>query len=64
MAYRDPAVRRQRDRERFRRRTEERIGQGLCPRCGERPPEPERSVCDLCADCLTSAPMGQAEVFS
>ena len=50
MAYRDPAVRRQRDRERFRKRTAERVAQGLCPRCGDGPPAPERSVCDPCAD--------------
>ena len=35
MAYRDPAVRRARDRERFRKPSDERIAQGLCPRCGE-----------------------------
>ena len=35
MAYRDPAVRRARDRERFRKRYDERIAPGLCPRCGE-----------------------------
>ena len=50
MAYRDPAVRRQRDRERFRKRTAERVAQGLCPRCGDGPPAPERSVCDPCAE--------------
>ena len=50
MAYRDPAVRRQRDRARFRKRTAERIAQGLCPRCGDGPPAPERSVCDPCAE--------------
>ena len=50
MAYRDPAVRRQRDRERFRKRTAERVAQGLCPRCGKRPPAEERSLCDPCAE--------------
>ena len=49
MAYADPEVRKQRDRERFRRRTEERVAGGLCPRCGTEPPAPERSVCDGCA---------------
>ena len=34
MAYRDPAVGKARDRERFQRRTAERIARGLCPRCG------------------------------
>ncbi len=49
MAYADPEVRKQLDRERFRRRTEERIAAGLCPRCGVQPPAPERTVCDGCA---------------
>ena len=49
MAYKDPEVRRMRDRERFHRRTAERVAQGLCPRCGNGPPAPERSVCDPCA---------------
>ena len=49
MAYADPEVRKQRDRERFRRRTEDRIAAGLYPRCGEQPPAPERSVCEPCA---------------
>ncbi len=50
MAYADPEVRKQRDRERFRRRTEARIAAGLCPRCGVQPPAPERTVCDGCAE--------------
>ena len=50
MAYADPEVQRDRDRERFRKRTQERIAAGLCPRCGERPPAPERSMCEPCAD--------------
>ena len=50
MAYADPEVQRARDRERFRKRTRERIAAGLCPRCGERPPAPERSLCEPCAD--------------
>ena len=45
MAYRDPQVRRARNRERFHRRTAERIARGLCPKCGERPPEPDRRLC-------------------
>ena len=35
--------------ERFRKRTAERVAQGLCPRCGDGPPEPERSLCETCA---------------
>ena len=50
MAYADPEVRKQRDRERFRRRTEARIAAGLCPRCGVQPPAPERTVCGGCAE--------------
>ena len=45
MAYADPAVQRRKDRERFARRTAARIAAGLCPRCGDRPPAPWRSVC-------------------
>ena len=49
MAYRDPDQRKARDRERFRQRSEKRIARGQCPRCGDRPPEPERSLCGPCA---------------
>ena len=49
MAYKDPEEGRARDRERFRRRTAERIAQGLCPKCGKEPPEPERRLCAPCA---------------
>ena len=49
MAYKDPEEGRARDRERFRRRTAERIAQGLCPNCGKEPPEPERRLCAPCA---------------
>ena len=49
MAYKDIEVQRARDRERFRKRTAERIAAGLCPLCGDRPPAPERSACDPCA---------------
>ena len=49
MAYADPAVQRRKDRERFARRTAERIAAGQCPRCGQCPPSPERSVCEPCA---------------
>ena len=49
MAYRDLDVRRARDRERFHRRTAERIARGLCPKCGARPPEPDRGLCAPCS---------------
>ena len=55
MAYRDPAVGRARDRDRFQRRTAERIARGLCPRCGKRPLAPGRSVCEPCGEKLNSA---------
>ena len=50
MAYRDIEVQRRKDRERFARRTAERVAQGKCPRCGKRPPAEGRSVCDPCVD--------------
>ena len=50
MAYADPEVRKQRDRERAARRTAARIAAGQCPRCGARPPAPDRSVCGPCAE--------------
>lgn len=49
MPYRDPSVGRRNDRERYRRRVAERRAAGLCPRCGQRPPEPGRSKCAACA---------------
>ena len=50
MAYADPEVAKARDRERYGKRTAARIAAGLCPRCGRRPPAPERSVCAPCAE--------------
>ena len=49
MACKDPEKGRARDRERLRRRTAERVVQGLCPNCGKGPPEPERRLCAPCA---------------
>ncbi len=49
MTYRNLEEGRARDRERFRRRTAERIAHGLCPNCGKAPPEPERRLCAPCA---------------
>ena len=48
MAYRDPDVARVRGRERFRRRTAERLARGVCPKCGKAAPEPDRSLCAPC----------------
>ena len=49
MPYRDPSIGRRTDRERYRRRVAERKAAGLCPKCGKRAPEPERSTCGPCA---------------
>ena len=46
----DSAVRRKRDPERYHRRTAERRAKGLCPKCGKRPPAPERSRCGPCLE--------------
>ena len=43
-----PAARRASSR--FHRRTVERRAKGLCPTCGKRPPAPDRSLCEHCAD--------------
>ena len=50
MAYRDPEVRRARDRERIARRTAARIEVGLCAKCGRTEPLPERRLCAPCND--------------
>ena len=50
MPHKNPEVRRSRDRERIARRTAERNAAGLCPKCGQCPPEPERRICDSCAE--------------
>ena len=50
MTCRDLETRRERDRERFLRRTAERCAKGLCPRCGRTSPAPGRSLCDPCTE--------------
>ena len=50
MAYADPAVRRERDRERVARRSAARIAAGLCTKCGRTEPLPERRLCAPCND--------------
>ena len=50
MAYKDPGHGRARDRERYRRRTAERLARGMCPRCGEARPVPDHSLCQSCGD--------------
>ena len=48
MAYRDPDVRKARERERFHRRVAARRAAGLCVRCAKAPPAPERTLCASC----------------
>ena len=50
MCDHDIELRRKRDLERYHRQTAERIAQGLCPKCGKRPPEPGRSQCEPCLE--------------
>ncbi|MCY4454036.1 MAG: hypothetical protein OXC01_19020, partial [Immundisolibacterales bacterium] len=50
MAYADPEVGKARDRERFSKRTAARVAAGLCPRCGNTEPLPERTLCDGCSE--------------
>lgn len=50
MPITDTDKRRHHDRERHRRTYAERSAAGLCPRCGARPPEPDRRLCELCAE--------------
>ena len=46
----DIETRRALDLERYHRRTAERRARGLCLKCGKRPPAPERSICEPCAE--------------
>ena len=48
MTGHDIATRRARDLERYHRRVAERRAQGLCLKCGKRPPAPHRSQCEPC----------------
>ena len=50
MAYKDPGHGRARDRERYRRRTAERLSRGMCPRCGEARPVADHSLCQCCGE--------------
>ena len=50
MTDQDIVIRRARDLERFYRRTAERRAQGLCLKCGKRPPAPGLSQCEPCAE--------------
>ena len=50
MPYKDPAKARARDRQCYRRLTEERIALGLCPKCGQASPTPNHSLCQRCGE--------------
>ena len=50
MPHKDPDKARAYERERHRRRTAERLARSMCPRCGEAPPAPGRSVCAPCRE--------------
>ena len=50
MPYRDPDDNRACERRRNRRLTAERVAQGLCPKCGKSPPEPDRRLCASCGE--------------
>ena len=50
MAYKDPGHGRACDRERYRRRTAERLARGMCPRCGEARPVADHSLCQCCGE--------------
>ena len=38
------------ERRHYRRLTAERTSQGLCPKCGHRPPAPDRRLCEVCGE--------------
>ena len=48
MPYRDPEKEKACQRRRYRRVTEERLANNLCPKCGKAPPEPDRRLCERC----------------
>ncbi len=50
MPYKDPEKARAYERERHRRRASERRSQGLCMKCGKRPPAAGRKVCAPCGE--------------
>ena len=50
MAYKNPGHGRACDRERYYRRTAERIARGMCPRCGKAKPAPDRTLCRHCGE--------------
>ena len=60
MAGQDSAKRRQRKLASYHRRVAERIAQGMCPKCGRRPPAPDRRQCEPCAEKARAAERARA----
>ena len=50
MPYKDPDDNRAYERRRYRRLSDRRITRELCPKCGHRPPAPDRRLCEVCGE--------------
>ena len=50
MPFKTPDDNRAWERRRYRRLTAERTSQGRCPKCGHRPPAPDRRLCEVCGE--------------
>ena len=50
MPHKNPGQAKEYERQRYHRRSAERLAQGLCPKCGKESPEPGRSLCIPCAE--------------
>ena len=50
MPFKDLDKARENGRERYRRRTEERLASGMCPKCGRESLPPERRLCHTCGE--------------
>ena len=61
MADQVSAKRRQHKLASYHRRVAERIAQGMCPKCGKRPPAPDRRQCEPCAEKAREADRARAE---
>ena len=60
MAGQDSAKRRQRKLASYHRRVAERVARGMCPKCGQRPPAPDRSICASCGEKARAAERARA----
>ena len=61
MADQVSAARQQRNLASYHRRVAERIAQGMSPKCGQRPPAPDRRQCEPCAEKARGAECIRAE---